>query len=357
MKRRRFNRAKRFYRKYLNEKGLEEHDIDTIINKIDTTFRLTKEDPFKLSAEESINIFVRIYQMPSYMKQKKTLDGLYGEDLILKSRSLGFEVVSNSTVEKYWGAVNNFFDWSVSLGFLDRNCFSNLKTKANKVKASKQRDSYTECQLDMLLKKSISNWSEISDLGWILIIAIELGMRQNEISQLHKFDVIEVDGVHCIFVNDRLPTQSVKNEYSVRYLPITKSMIRLGFLIFVECKNDMLFESVTYCKKNKYSRKVSEHYSSINRLLFDNNKLTFHSVRHYFVDKLKRNDLPEDVVAEINGRKHDKETFGRYGKDRPLKYKLNILNKYGSPSVSRHARKVWFLRNVGNVRNSFKFLF
>ncbi|MDK9758999.1 hypothetical protein KIV40_27510, partial [Vibrio sp. D173a] len=226
-----------------------------------------------------------------------------GEELIKKSKSLGLDVVSEATVEKYLGAVKSFFDWCVSLGLLNRNCFSKLKAKKNGVKDNKQREAYSEEQLNKLINVSIPNWSDINDLGWILIIAIELGMRQNEIAQLHKNDVVKVEGVNCLLITDRLPLQSVKNEYSIRHLPITNSMVRLGFLDFVKNKKDMLFESLIYCEKNKFSRKVSEHYSEINRSIFDNEKLTFYSIRHYFVDKLKQKNFPEDLVAEINGRK------------------------------------------------------
>ncbi|HHP0462535.1 TPA: tyrosine-type recombinase/integrase [Vibrio harveyi] len=345
MKHKKFHVAKRNYRNFLNKKGVSNVDIKVIINKIDTFFRLTDKDPFRLSAEEAINMYSRLYEMPKFLYQKKCLKDYCGDELILKSKELGFENISLATAEQYLGEVNRFFEWCVSLGLLDRNCFSMLSAKKNTVKNNRQRESYTEEQLHELLKVSVTDWTKISDLGWILIIAIELGMRQNEISQLHKLNVVKVDGVHCISVNDRLPLQSIKNKYSERHLPITKSMIRLGFLNFVESKNDMLFEGLTYCEKNKYSRKVSEHYSRINRSLFDNEKLTFHSIRHYFVDKLKKKDLPEDVVAEINGREHNKETFGRYGKDRPIKYKQKILDKHGSLTVARYARRV-FLNNI-----------
>ncbi|WP_102313083.1 site-specific integrase [Vibrio cyclitrophicus] len=353
--RNKYKKAKLRYRNYLNKKGTKENVIDSILNKIITVFRLTDKDPFKLSADEVINIYGRLYKMPRYMHQQKSLIGLTGEDIINKSKSLGLKIVSEATVEKYLGAVKSFFDWCVSLGLLNRNCFSKLKAKKNGVKDNEQRKAYSEEQLSKLLKASIPDWSKISDLGWILIIAIELGMRQNEIAQLHKLDVVEVDGINCIFITDRLPLQSVKNEYSVRYIPITKSMIRLGFLDFVESKPEMLFDSLTYCKKNNFSRKVSEHYSEVNRSLFDNERLTFYSIRHYFVDKLKQNDLPEDLVAEINGRKHDKETYGRYGKDRPLKYKKKVLNKYGSFSVAQYARTVAFKNRFKIFKNILGF--
>ncbi|PMM27100.1 hypothetical protein BCT58_00075 [Vibrio lentus] len=120
-------------------------------------------------------------------------------------------------------------------------------------------------------------------------------------------------------------------------------------------RSPWLFDSLTYCEKNKFSRKVSEHYSGVNRSLFDNERLTFYSIRHYFVDKLKQNDLPEDLVAEINGRKHDKETYGRYGKDRPLKYKKKVLNKYGSLSVAQYARTVAFKNRLKIFKNILGF--
>ncbi len=349
MKYKKFNVAKSRYRKFLNSQDVDVVNINIAINKIDSFFRLTSKDPFRLSSDEAINIFNRLYGMPKYLYQKKCLDGYLGDELIVKSESLGFEAISIATAEKYLSEVNRFFDWCVSLGLLERNCFSMLKAKKSKVKDNEQREAYNENQLSELIKASIQDWNEISDLGWILIIAIELGMRKNEIAQLHKLDVTEVDGINCLYITDRLPLQSVKNKYSIRYLPITKSMIRLVFLDFVESKQDMLFDSLTYCKKNKYSRKVSEHYSEINRSLFDNDKLTFYSIRHYFVDKLKQNELPEDAVAEINGRKHNKETFGRYGKERPLKYKRKILNRYRSPTINSYAWKVYLSRKLKKV--------
>lgn len=344
MKHRKFNEAKRKYREFLIIRGSDVTLVDTTINKINTVFRLTDKDPFRLTADDAISIYSRVYEMPKYLCQNKVLKGINGKELIDKAKALDLDTISIATAEKYLGAVNVFFEWSVSLGLLNSNCFSNLNPKKNKEKADKQRKAFTESQIAMFFNSSILSKNEISDFGWILIIALELGMRQNEIAQLHRDDVINVDGIWCIYINENHPMQSVKNEHSVRYLPLTKSLLRLNFIEFAKSKDGMIFESLTYCKKNKFSRKISEHYSQLSRSLFNDEKLTFHSIRHYFSDSLKNKNLPEDIVAELKGHKHCRETFGRYGKERPLKYKRKILNKNSSSVVWKFAMS-FYVRN------------
>ncbi|HHJ3218795.1 TPA: tyrosine-type recombinase/integrase [Vibrio parahaemolyticus] len=351
MKYKRYHDAIKKYEDYRRYKGINSELVDEDINRIDNLFRLLDKNPFKLSSDDALLLYKRLYLMPKYMKQKKELSGLVGKELIDKSNALRLEVISISTAEKYWNSLNSFFDWAVSLGLVENNCFSRLTPKKEKTKSFEQRKAFTETQIEQLLKSS-RKYSD--DLHWILIIAVELGMRQNEIAQLHRDDIVNINGVLCIYVNEGKPFQSVKNIYSNRYLPITKSLLKLGFIDFVNSKDEMLFESLTYCKKNKFSRKVSEQYSELSRSLFSDKKLTFHSIRHSFTDSLKKKNLPEDLVAELKGHQYCRETYGRYGKERSIKYKRKVLNKNSLSVVRRYAMRVYIRNKISTIIGIFR---
>lgn len=329
------------YRNYLIARNTEEYKINEIINIISNFFRLTSSNPLKISGSEAIDIYKRLYQLPSYMKQKKELNGLFGAELINKSIESDFHVISIATAEKYLTVVNMFLNFLLSIDFIDKNPFSYFKARSNETKNNEERKAFSEKQINKVIKESLINEIKISDMSWVILIAIELGMRQNEICQLTVDDIVLKEKIWCIFITNRKVDQHIKNEYSMRYLPLTKNLISLGFLDFVKSKDRMIFESFTYCKKNKYSRKASESFSKINKLLFNDELLKFHSFRHYFISKLKYSGVVEDIAAEISGHKHDRETYGRYGKERSIKEKRAILNKNSSRSVKK---LVWKFR-------------
>jgi len=55
------------------------------------------------------------------------------------------------------------------------------------------------------------------------------GMRMNEICQLYKEDIKKIDNIWCFDIN-RDRDKSIKNDDSIRIIPIHQSVIDSGFI-------------------------------------------------------------------------------------------------------------------------------
>ena len=76
-------------------------------------------------------------------------------------------------------------------------------------------------------------------------------------------------------------------------------------------------------KYGKFSSAYTKRFGRFKRKsgLLDS-KLTFHSLRHSFVNELKQQGESEHVIAQLIGHANSSITMGRYGKD----YDIAVLS-------------------------------
>lgn len=73
-----------------------------------------------------------------------------------------------------------------------------------------------------------------ADAGyWIPLLGLFHGTREGELCQLHVADIVQVEGIWVMDINTN-DGKTVKNEDSIRQIPIHSELIRLGFLDYVE---------------------------------------------------------------------------------------------------------------------------
>ena len=97
------------------------------------------------------------------------------------------------------------------------------KINGRRVDAIEKRKPFTAAQLRMVLDKvADTKWGgrRHADVLWILKLLTYTGARANEVAQLRKEDVRTVDGVPVIVIHDASEGQSVKNNSSVRSVPL-----------------------------------------------------------------------------------------------------------------------------------------
>jgi len=144
----------------------------------------------------------------------------------------------------------------------------------------------------------------------IILIACYTGMRQNEIYQLYKSDIKQVDGVWIIDIDDSREDQRLKSFSSKRQIPILKSLIDDGLLSM--CVGDgALFPELRHCPERGRARYFSKWYSGWRK----RNQLSeFHSIRHTVATKLKSEGVPEQYAAQLLGHAGGGLMYNRYGK-------------------------------------------
>ena len=126
-------------------------------------------------------------------------------------------------------------------------------------------------------------------------------MRLKEITQLRKEDIITINNISCISINKN-EDKTTKTIKSIRTIPIHPKLIELGFLDYVNSKENNLF--------NINNKDFSSYYRRNYKNLINPSK-TFYSLRHSFIDALKQSDQNiEHIQAFVGHSQSAKITFG-----------------------------------------------
>ena len=314
--------------------GVNKKTKKSLRSSIKNTIRLSNRDFLLWNGNDCLEVYYAIYSLPKNLTRNKIFFGLKGRDLLEKADFAGVERISVSTAEKYVRGIKVFSGWLYSQGIIKHDFFRELKPKKSNVKDVCQRMPFSEEQVDEILKSEVFK-ADNNYLKWIVLIATEMGMRQNEISQLYRNNIVKKDGIWCINVSRDRNDQRLKNKNSPRTVPIPETLIKLDFINFVASCDERLFPELKYYEDDGYSKNVSKWFSDYKQQLSFGKIRDFHSFRHYFIDKMKQAKVEEFITAEIVGHGYEKETYGRYGGNISAKTVKKIMDKHSSKSVKK----------------------
>ena len=281
-----------------------------------------------------------LIQVPkNYVKIKK-FDGLSFHQVLMAGK--GDQKISQKTAKKYLGIVKAMFGWCVEEGFLKEIPGATIKVPYHD-SPEDARHSYSKKQLERLLASPLytghtkHSRSKTGDLliqdgrYWIPLISLLSAARAGEIVQLYADDIIEIDGICCFDINAVKGKKTVKSKSSVRRIPISSTLINLGFMEFVEdqrkkSKSGRLFEEFPV-NATSAANAFSKWYRRFsNQIKIYAPKTPFHSLRHVFKDALVQGGAPEYVIKAILGHK-DTSVTGTYGSGVPVKLQQEWIEK------------------------------
>lgn len=154
---------------------------------------------------------------------------------------------------------------------------------------------------------------------WLILVFMFTGARLNEICQLRLDDIKKTSPRKSRKRNDAPPpiaffdikkafdangiqTHFIKNETSIREVPVCQQLIDLGFLNFVEQRRKetadasaMLFEGLYFSTKNKWGKKASDWFNGGGKMkayrdecqIETNTKKNIHTFRHTFIHEYR----------------------------------------------------------------------
>lgn len=156
---------------------------------------------------------------------------------------------------------------------------------------------------------------------WIALIMLYSGMRAGEASQLHKEDLIKVDGIWCFSVNND-KGKTVKNSTSIRFIPVHKKLIKLGILDLLNNDTEWLFGD-TCITSNNFSYHWNTEYQKNAGI-----KANRHSLRHRFSTILHQTEgvLPE-VVSQLLGHAQQSISLRVYSKGFNIQALKTVVDK------------------------------
>lgn len=274
--------------------------------------------PVTALTKEHMRIFAdRLPELPANIPVAK-LDLTFDQVVFLGQRK-GWKPVSDATVTKHIQGLRVIVNHAVARGFLETNPFDgfrNIKVKGKKSDAKGSgRKPFSRVQLQVLLAALEAEKSPRDDDFWPPLISLYHGARLEEICQLDKADVVEIDGIPCIRITDAIieadgdTGKKLKNRASVRDVPVHPALIDLGFMAFVNASKrrsngPKLFNSFEPDSRGRFGGPYGKRFARLLREKAEiaDDKLVFHSFRHTWTDAAKNAGVPFEIRAKLAGR-------------------------------------------------------
>lgn len=229
------------------------------------------------------------------------------------------DVISGSTAGQRIITISSLFKWHKGKGHCTTNPFYGLvkKSEIKKNSAIKARNAFNARDLGKIFEFRFWTQHDFNHSWeyWLPLLLLHTGARVNELCQLEKKDIVEIDDIWCVSIND-IPTKDepedvwhfskkrIKNFSSEREIPVHSKLIELGFLRFVDSIDaGRLFPTIkpTAGKLSHYPcKRFNEEYlvSMGVKVPF---KKTFYSFRHTVMNELKKQKVFIEERGQLAG--------------------------------------------------------
>jgi len=219
--------------------------------------------------------------------------------------------LSAFTAGKYLGMLSTVFRWADRQGFVPDGYNPINGLAPSKKVVNRQREERRPFTTDELLKVFGSpEYAKQRETNpgryWIPLLCLFEVCRREEGGQLAVVDIQEENDIPFIRINaDAKLGQSLKNQGSRRRVPIHDSLVKLGFLEYVQTIKDAghvrLFPELTK-GHNGYSDPVGKWFGRLIRSVGITDPLVvLHSLRHGGNTKLHGAGVPHNVVNYLLG--------------------------------------------------------
>jgi integrase len=269
---------------------------------------------------DSLKLFVEIVGDKDISKVSQSDAVKFAKTVPLHRRKDG-DVRAVNTVNGFMNTVSKFSGWIAAYHSETEHKkldFSRLH-QANTKRPSDERQAFTDSEvMEILTHPEMAKFQLKEPVKyWLPYIAAYSGARLEEITQLSPVtDIYEIDGLWVFDINDK-NGKSLKNNQSIRTIPIHSELIRLGLIDYVNNIKAEKAATLFPNEKIRDGRTGKNAGKRVNRFIqkalgLDNKSL--HSFRHTFATKLKHGGEEEPLVAAIMGHGYGGITFNRYGK-------------------------------------------
>lgn len=272
-----------------------------------------------------------LLQLPK--KKSQDVRSLPVAKQVEKAKKERLPTLSRAVAKKNFNLVSSVFTFAVELGLIDENPALKVKPPkiAKRIEAEEDRG-YTPEEVTKLFSLPLfTDPNAPKKYGmacyWVPLLCRYTGARSGEILQLRRSDIdTDHDGIHYINVR-RGEGQSVKNNASLRHIPLHDHLIELGFLEFVNGCTDWLFPDVPADKYGAKSTKFATWWGQVVREQGIDIHQPTHAFRHTFKTMLRTLGASDRVNDAITG--HTSGSVGdKYGTVY-LKTKKEVIGQIG----------------------------
>jgi integrase len=262
---------------------------------------------------KSLNQFTNniLIKYPKNANKLKATKDFNIEQRVLIAKEQKLELLSIRSIEKYIQWYNLFLKWLYENDHTNQVYTIKQPKIKHTVAPNKRRLQYSPSDLKRLFSSPV--YENSSDFKihqkMIPIISLYSGMRLQEVCQLEREDIIKVDGVLCFSINSKSSCGQkkwVKSFSGHRIIPIHSKLFELGIVeYFLSIKNGKIWKELNSDRYGKYNTTYGKQFQRINNryILKDTNeqRKSFHSLRHTFAYKLKQAHVDEKKISELLG--------------------------------------------------------
>ncbi|MHA2814285.1 site-specific integrase [Vibrio campbellii] len=265
-----------------------------------------------------------LYLFPKNFRKYQCFNGLVGIDVVIANSTHKFDTLSKSTVKGIIQKLSTFCNWAVNHGYIDSNEFRCLATLPQKHEDKRQALTNENLADIFHMADYIQHKYKHPYYFWLPIMLRYTGARMNELCQLYRADVITSSKIPYFQVHEKRSDQRVKNHASKRKIPIHSELIRLGFLEFIASLNSERVFPELKLVDGYYSHNASKWFARRRAALGLGKGYDAHSFRHTFVNELKQNLIPREVIKSLIGHDQQSDSFNVYGKE----YQVDVLKEF-----------------------------
>ncbi len=244
----------------------------------------------------------------------RTLSSLLG-DLDIRTHTRGDMVTLKEkiaegrkplTINKLLTQLSTVMDWAKNNGHIERAFDKGLKIERG---AESERKPFSGDQVATIM--AYANGLPADDWKrWALSLGVLTGARIGELYQLTQADVKQVGEVTVIDINKDEQGKTLKNDFSVRQVPLVDGVhgFSLGaFLEWVAGEPGKLFKA----KAHYFNKPLNDALREPLGLAAGSDQ-SFHSLRHSLSGLLKAAATPEVIAQSITGHSSGNITYDLY---------------------------------------------
>ncbi len=292
----------------------------------------------RIDKEKAVTLKSHMLRLPKNRRKNPKLKDKHLHELV----NMDFkpsEIISNRTINEHLSYLSAFMTWCSNHGYANGNPFVGLKLK-RETRPRDERDRFSDFELRKIFTRSNyvpmtkveEGRKDGSALYWSPLVSLFSGMRLGEITPLYLDNIKKIKSIWCIDIceEDGRTDKKLKNFASRRIVPISETLIELGFIEFIELlkkKNPnrkRIFEELPYVGGH-YNKNISRFWNErlLKKLEIKTDKKNFHSLRHTAIDHLKQKGIDLNFINELVGHSSGNIDLDRYGKG----YNPNLLFK------------------------------
>ena len=209
------------------------------------------------------------------------------------------------TIARKLGIIRHFTKWLCANDFLDRDVMEGVGLPPKLVSNARVRkEAFTDDQLGLILTRLSPYRTDPDPMRvewhWLTLLLMHSGCRAMEVTQLHKGDVSQVDGIWCMSLkDDATKKQRLKNRVSQRIVPIHSAVLKAGLLEWITAQPaGQLFPKLKVYGVQKSSGWFAHLLKGLG---IKTPSLTQHSMRHTMTVKLERARVHYSLMRRLLG--------------------------------------------------------